>query len=90
MKLYYAPGACSMAVHIVLRETGQKFDMVKVDLRQHQTASGEDFYKINPKGYVPALRLDDGQVLTENAVILHIHPSVSKVVQQTKLYCELL
>ncbi|OGI51751.1 MAG: glutathione transferase GstA [Candidatus Muproteobacteria bacterium RIFCSPHIGHO2_12_FULL_60_33] len=70
MKLYYAPGACSMAVHIVLRETGQKFDMVKVDLRQHQTASGEDFYKINPKGYVPALRLDDGQVLTENAVIL--------------------
>lgn len=70
MKLYYTPGACSLAVHIALRETGQPFDPVKVDLRQHKTEIGEDYYAINPKGYVPALRLDDGQVLTEDAVLL--------------------
>jgi glutathione S-transferase len=70
MKLYYYPGACSLAVHIVLREAGYTFDLVKVDLRKHLTETGEDFYAINPKGYVPALRLDDGAVLTEDATIL--------------------
>ncbi len=69
MKLYYSPGACSMAPHIVLCEAGYKFDAEKVDIPNKKTAGGDDFWKINPKGYVPALKLDDGQVLTEVGVI---------------------
>jgi glutathione S-transferase len=69
MKLYYSPGACSMAPHIVLREAGYKFDVEKVDIPNKKTAGGDDFWKINPKGYVPALKLDGGQVLTEVGVI---------------------
>src|SRR5256885_16625477 len=69
MKLYYAPGACSMAPHVVLREAGYKFDLEKVDIPNKKTAGGEDYWKINRKGYVPALKLDDGQVLTEVQVI---------------------
>lgn len=69
MKLYYSPGACSMAPHIVATETGIQLDLVKVDIPSKKTADGGDFYKINPKGYVPALQLDSGEVLTEVGVI---------------------
>ena len=70
MKLYYAPGACSLAPHIALNEAGLAYDAVKVDLRTHQLADGTDYYTINPKGYVPLLELDDGQRLSEVTVIL--------------------
>ena len=69
MKLYYAPGACSMAPHIVATEAGTKLELVKVDIPNKKTESGDDFWKVNPKGYVPALQLDDGTVLTEVGVI---------------------
>jgi glutathione S-transferase len=68
MKLYYMPGACSLAPHIALREAQLPFELEKVE-RSKQTASGEDFLTVNPKGGVPALRLDDGSVLTEAGVI---------------------
>jgi glutathione S-transferase len=70
MILYYAPGACSLAGHIALHEADLAFDRVRVDLKTHRTEDGEDYFEINPKGYVPALRLDDGQILTENVAIL--------------------
>ena len=72
MRLYYSPGACSLAPHIALREADRTFELERVDLRAHRTANGHDYYTINPKGYVPALQLDghEGMVLTENAAIL--------------------
>lgn len=70
MKLYYAPGACSLASHIVLRETGLDFQIEKVNLRDKVTESGADFRQINPLGYIPALQLDSGEVLTEGPAIM--------------------
>jgi glutathione S-transferase len=69
MKLYYTTGACSLASNIALREAGIPFEMSKVDKRTKRV-DGVEFVTINPKGYVPALQLDDGQVLTENVAVL--------------------
>lgn len=70
MKLYYLPGACSLSPHIVVNEAGIAITLDKVDRATKVTASGENYMQVSPKGYVPALRLDDGEVLTEGAVIV--------------------
>jgi len=70
MRLYFSPGACSLAPHIVLCELGGHFDLDLVDLKAKKTAEDRDFYAINPKGYVPVLELDDHQRLTEGPAIM--------------------
>ena len=68
MKLYYMPGACSLAAHILLRESGQAVELERVG-RDKKTEHGENFLEVTPKGYVPALRMADGDILTENVVV---------------------
>ncbi|MDO3665273.1 glutathione transferase GstA [Acinetobacter higginsii] len=69
MKLFYSPNACSLAPHIVLRELGIPFELIKVDLQQHLTVLGDDFYQLNSKGQVPLLQLNDESFLSEGSVI---------------------
>ena len=70
MKLYFAPGACSLSPHICLREIGLQFDLEQVDLAAKKTKSGGDYWKINPKGYLPALEIRPGEVMTEGPAIV--------------------
>lgn len=70
MKLYFSPGACSLSPHIILREAGLQFELDQVDLSKKQTTEGKDFFEISPNGYVPALQLKSGEVLTEGPAIV--------------------
>src|SRR5215212_9671142 len=70
MKLYYSPGACSQAPHILMHELGLSHDAARVDLKAKRLEDGSSYLDVNPKGAVPALELDNGEVLTENAVVL--------------------
>ena len=72
MKLYYAPGACSLSPHIALLEAGLPYDLVKVDLRAKKLENGDDYLQVNPKGQVPALGLDNGELVTEGPVIIQM------------------
>ena len=72
MKLYYSPGACSLSPHIALLEAGLPYELVKVDLRAKKLENGDDYLKVNPKGQVPALALDSGELVTEGPVIVQM------------------
>jgi glutathione S-transferase len=72
MKLYYSPGACSLSPHIALLEAGLPYDLVKVDLKAKKLENGDDYLKVNPKGQVPALVLDSGELVTEGPVIVQL------------------
>jgi len=81
MKLYFSKGACSLVVRIVINELGLTSDFEAVDLKTKKTEHGKDFLKINPKGAVPVLALDDGSILTENAIILQYLADTAKAGQ---------
>jgi len=70
MKLYFAPGACSLSPHIVLREAGLNFELEQVNNQEKKTESGQDFWAVNPKGQVPVLELDNGEKLTEGPIVV--------------------
>ena len=72
MKLYYSPGACSLSPHLAILEAGLPHDLVKVDLRAKKLENGDDYLKVNPKGQVPALQLDSGEIVTEGPVIVQM------------------
>src|ERR1700740_3547174 len=72
MKLYYSPGACSLSPHIALLEAGLPYDLVKVDLRAKKLENGDDYLTVNPKGQVPALGLDSGELVTEGPVLVQV------------------
>jgi glutathione S-transferase len=72
MKLYYAPGACSLSPHIALLEAGLPYELVKVDLRAKKLENGDDFLNVNPKGQVPAVQFDSGELVTEGPVIVQM------------------
>ena len=80
MKHYYKPGACSLSPHIVANELGLNVEFIKVDLKDHVTEQGKNFYKVNPHGYIPALELDNGEMLLEGVVIIQYladqHPEI--------------
>nr|HEX4312613.1 glutathione transferase GstA [Kofleriaceae bacterium] len=81
-RLYYAPGACSISPHVALREAKLPFELVKVDLRAKTAANGDDWLAMNPKGYVPALRAPNGDVITEGAIMVQYiadHAPTSKL-----------
>jgi glutathione S-transferase len=80
--LYYSTGACSLACHVILSEAGADYSLTKVDLGEHKTEDGRDFYAINPKGYTPALELEDGYVLTEG-------PAINQYIADTHPYANL-
>lgn len=73
MKLFIKPGACSLSPHIALEEAGLRYETESVDLATKQTASGGNFFEVNPKGYVPALLLDSGELLTEGPAIVQLN-----------------
>ncbi len=72
MKLYYSPGACSLSPHIALLEAGLPYELIKVDLRAKKLENGDDFLKVNPKGQVPAVQFDSGELVTEGPVIVQM------------------